>query len=1077
MKLAEGFIRRPVATIMLNLAMVVFGILGLLKLPVRELPDIDPSVVTVLTVYPGANAEVVETEITERIEEAVSAAESIKLITSESREEVSSITIEFTQGRDVDLAAQDVRDLVARVQGDLPEDAEDPVISKQDSGASPIMWVAFFSDQHTVQELTHIADTQVKDQLQTIPGVSSIILGGEKKRAVRLRLDAAKMAALSITALDVENVLRTQSLELPSGRVSNSEREFTVRTLGELKTTEEFNQLIIREENGAYVRLQDIGLAEMGVEDPRSIARFTGRPAIGLGVVRQSKSNTLSVAKEVKKRMAEMAPSLPEGVQFDFPYDESIYIGNAIKEVWKTLVLAFGLVVLTIFIFLRDIRSTFIPAISIPVSIGATFGVMFVLGITVNIFTLLALVLAIGLVVDDTIVVLENIYRHIENGKKPLDAAITAMHEISFAVIATTLSLVAVFLPLVFIGGITGRLLLEFAISLSAAVVISTVVALSLSPMASSRLLKSTEGRKHGRLFNYFEQKFLNINRRYERAITWALKRRAVVLFLALICLLLSGFFFTQLDQEFIPGEDKGRLFAMVITPQGSTPEYTDRMVHEAESILNDMPEVHSYFTATALPFNGPGQATMGFGFVRFKDGERRSVEDIVSGPMGIGARFFGEIEGAISIPIMPKAVDTGFNQPLQLVLVSSDLEKLDAYIQELTATVQQQGFLENARAAFQLNKPELNITILRDRAAALDISVRDITRTLQIMLGGQDLSEIKIGGKVYEVIAQLERDARMTPDMIDQVYLRNGAGEMIPLGNLVEFSERAGPTQIEHFARQRSATIEATPKGIPLGVAIEKMEAVLDQTLPPGFSYAWKGEAKDLKESSNDIYGFMLLAIIVVYMVLAAQFESLVSPFVVMLALPLAMLGAFGLLYLLSGVNTIGVSFFEWTHYAPDAPDWAHMVDKIVPRIPAMNINIFSQVGLILLIGMVTKNSILLVEFANQLRAQGKSAKEAMLEAGLIRLRPILMTSMATIAGIMPIAIGLGESGASRRPLGVVAVGGMITSTVLTLFVIPVIYTLFADLETKWKARKTDHVATPDPTPEPPPAPAEVSV
>ncbi len=1046
MTIYEFFIRRPVATIMLNVALVLFGLVGLQRLPVRELPDIDPSVVNVLTVYPGANAEVVETEVTERLEEAISSSDSIKLLTSESREQVSSITVEFTQGRDVDIAAQDVRDRVARVRGKLPDGIDEPVISKQDSGARPIMWVAFYSDAHSVAELTEIADTMVKDCLQTVPGVSSVILGGQKKWAIRIWLDPLKMAAKKVTALDVENTLRQQNVELPSGRVENMEREFTIRTLGELKTAEEFNRLTIRSDDNGIVRLSDVGHAEMGVEDERSVARFNSKPSIGLGIVRQSRANTLTVAEGVKSRMAELAPSLPEGVQFQFPYDESIYISSAVKEVWITLGTAFILVVLTIFLFLRNVRSTLVPALAIPVSITATFGVLYVLGLTINIFTLLALVLAIGIVVDDAIVVLENIYRHIEDGEPPFEAAIGAIKEITFPVIATTLSLVAVFIPLAFIGGVTGRLLLEFAVALSVAVVISTIVALTLAPMTAARVLKPISDVQHGPIYNWLERKFDWINSHYERGLNWSMCNRSKIMLIAMLSIVVSYFMFSSLDKEFLPHEDKGRLLVLAIAPDGSAPEYTDRMMQQVEVILSETPAVKTFFSAVALPFNGPGNASMGFVFVRLNE-ERPHIRDIVGGPAGLGARLFTEVEGAISIPIMPKAVDIGFEQPFQLVIKNHDLEKLNAYTQQLVGRFMQAGFVASPRSAFTLSKPELSIEINRSRAAELGVSVRDISRTLQILFGGEDISDIKLGGKQYEVIAQLDRDNRMVPSDMDRLFVRGRDGALVQLSNVVTTKETAGPTMIMRHARERSAIIEATPAGVTLGTAVQLAEEIVAETIPEGFSYDWAGDAKDLQESSSDIYGFMLLAIIVVYMVLAAQFESFVSPFVVMLALPLAFLGAFGLLFVLSGVNSLGTMLYAGANYAADPPAILSLLSAIVPRIPAMNMNIFSQVGLILLIGLVTKNSILLVEFANQQRAQGLSAKAAMIKAGLIRFRPILMTSMATIAGILPIAIGFGAASESRRPMGVVAVGGMITSTILTLFVIPVIYTLLADL------------------------------
>ena len=1050
MAFTDAFIRRPVATIMLNMALVVFGLTGLTRLPIRELPDIDPSVVNVLSVYPGANAEVVETEVTERLEEAISSADSIKLITSESREQVSSITVEFVQGRDVDLAAQDVRDRVARVRGELPEELDEPVISKQDSGAQPILWIAFFSDRHDVEGLTHIADAIVKEPLQTVAGVSSVIFGGEKKRAMRIWLDPERMASRNVTVLDVADALRQQSVELPSGRVENTEREFTVRTLGELKTAEAFNRLVVWQDGHQLVRLEDIGRAEMGVEDLRSVARYNQRPAIGLGVIRQSKGNTLKVAEGIKQKMSDLAPKLPEGVQFDFPYDESIYVGYAVQDVWRTLALAFALVVITIFIFLRNVRSTLIPAVAIPVSVSATFGVLYVLGFTINIFTLLALVLAIGLVVDDAIVVLENIHRHIEKGMRPFEAAMTATKEISFAVIATTLSLVAVFFPLAFIGGITGRLLLEFAIALCTAVIFSSVVALTLSPMAGAHLLRSIDKAQHGRLYMWLERNFERLNRRYERGLTWALQHRGIVVVMALLSLLGSWYFYSHLEQEFLPAEDKGRIMGIVLAPEGSSPEYTDRMMKSVETILSEEPAVQSFFSAVALPFNGPGEAKMGFVFARLKDGDRPHVGDVVGGPAGLGARFFGEVEGALSIPIMPKAVDIGFNQPFQLVLSHPDLEQLNNYTQQLIARFWQERFLANPRAAFELNKPELHVHIDRDRVAALGVSVRDLSRTLQILFGAEDLSDIKLDGKQYEVIAQLERDRRLLPSDMNSLYIRGNGTNLVQLSNLITVTEMAGPTVIQRHGRQRSATIEAAPAGMPLGAAMERAEAILAETMPPEFSYSWSGEALDLRESSSDIYRFMLLAVLVAYMVLAAQFESFVSPFVVMLALPLALLGAFGLLYAMSWVNHFGNMLYGWSNFAPDPPAIAGILSKLIPRIPAMNVNIFSQVGLILLIGLVTKNSILLVEFANQQRASGLNAVEAMRQAGMIRLRPILMTSMATIAGILPIAFGYGEAAEARRPLGVVAAGGMVTSTLLTLFVIPVIYTLLADLS-RW--------------------------
>ena len=1054
MTIFEQFIRRPVGTIMLNVSLLVFGILGLLQLPVRELPDIDPPIVNVLTVYPGASASVVETEVTERLEEAISSVEGISLLNSESREQVSSISVEFSQNRDIDVAAQDVRDQVARIRGNLPDDIEEPIVSKQDANARPIMWVAFYSDRYDTSELTRIADTMVKDRLQTIDGVSSVIIGGEKRFAVRVWLDSKKMAARGVTVLDVERAIRQQNIDLPSGRVEGLDRELTIQTRGQFATAESFNRVVIRQDGTDVIRLEDIGYARDGVEDERSIARFNSKPSVGLGIVRQSKANTLTVADAVKQRMDELAPTLPEGIQYRFPYDESIFVERAVVEVWETLGIAFVLVVLTIFIFLRNVRSTLIPALSIPVSIIATFGLLYLMGFSVNIFTLLALVLAIGIVVDDTIIVLENIYRHIEEGMEPYAAAVKGIKEIAFAVIATTLSLVSVFLPLAFIGGVTGRLLLEFAVALAGSVIVSSIVALTLSPMAGARVLKPIREQEHGRLFNYFERKLNALNKRYEKALGWSLRHRLAMVIIAIGSVLVSFYFFNNLEREFLPEEDKGRLLVFSIYPVGSTPEYSDRMMRKQEEIMATIPGVDTYFTAIALPFNGPGDATVGFMFTRLKSGDRPHVRDMVGGPAGLGYKMISGVEGALAIPIMPKAVDIGFSQPFQLVISNPDLNRLNEAVQMIQGEFRQAGFLANVRSTFNLEKPEVRVVIDRERAGTLNVSVQEIARTLQILFGGDATSDLKREGKQYDVILQLERASRFTPTDLEGIYVRGVNGQLVQLANVVKVEEGAGPNSIERFQRQRSATIEGSPQGMPLGSAMDKAEAVLKEKLPSGFSFDWKGEARNLRESSADIYGFMILAIIVVYMVLAAQFESFIHPFTVLLALPLAFLGAFGLLYVLSWVNFAGSMMYGWANYAPDPPAIAGILSSIIPRISSMNMNIFSQVGLILLIGLVTKNSILLVEFANQQMAQGLDSRAAMLKAGALRLRPILMTSLATIAGILPIAIGFGDAAESRRPLGVVAVGGMVTSTLLTLFVIPVIYTLFSDLSRKLTGR-----------------------
>lgn len=1025
-------IQRPVLTLMMSLALILFGLISLQRLPVRELPDIDPPIVSVTTVYPGANAAVVETEVTERLEEAINNIEGIKALTSQSREEVSSITIEFDLSREIDLAAQDVRDRVSRVRGRLPEEIDEPIVAKQDADAMAVIWIGMNSERFTPLEMTTLAEKQIKNRLQTVKGVSSVIIGGEQRFAMRLWLDSEKMAAHRITVLDVQRALRQQNVELPSGRVENLDREMTIETRGELKSAAEFNDLVIKNDGTKIVRLRDIGQARPGVENMRTIARNNGKPCIFLGIVKQSKANTVEVAGGVKTEMASIAKMLPAGIEIVFNYDESIYVEHAINEVWTTLGLAFLLVVLVIYLFLRDVRSTIIPAVAIPISIVGTFTILQAFGYSINILTMLALVLAIGVVVDDAIVVLENIFRHIEQGMPPMQAAFKAMEEIAFAIIAITIALVAVFLPVAFQTSATGRLFIEFAVAVAGSVVISAFVALTLTPMMASRLLKPAHETKHNFIIRAFERMLNVFNRGYERLLKWSLVHRWVVMLAGLASFFLMIVNYQALEKEFLPEEDKGRLLCFVVAPEGATTEYTDRMVREMEAILKKTPEVQSFGSVTAFALAGPGQANSSILFIRLKEERQRNVQEIVGGPNGLRAQFFNQVEGALAIPLIPKAIGRGFGAPFQLVIQAQDLGELDRYGTELLNKLRKEGFLLNIRSSYEVNKPELRVNIDRNRAAVLGVSIEDISRTLQMLFGGLDLSRIKLEGKEYDVIAQLERMSRLTPQDLEKLYVRNTKGELIQLNSIVSYQTGAAPNTIEHYDRIRSATISGTPVGVPLGTAMDRVEAILKSDLPPGFLYKWAGESRDLQDAGKEIWWVLLLALIIVYMVLAAQFESLIHPFTVMLAVPLAGVGAFGLLWLLNFGGQLG----------------------LYPPIPAMNINLFSQIGLILLVGLVTKNSILLVEFANQQRAKGVSAHDAMLQAGLVRLRPILMTAFSTIAGILPIAIGFGAGAESRRPMGVAVVGGMLTSTFLTLLVIPVVYTALSDLALKFRRK-----------------------
>ena len=1029
MRLPELSIQRPVLATMMSLALVLFGAISLSRLPVRELPDIDPPIVNVTTVYPGANASVVETEITERLEEVINNVTGIKTLTSESREQVSNITIEFNLSRDIDIAAQDVRDRVSRVRGRLPENIDEPVISKQDSDARPIMWIGMSSDRFTPLEMTDLAEKQIKNRLQTVEGVSSIFIGGEQRFAIRLWLDSEKMAAHQVTVLDVQRALTEQNVELPSGRVENWDREMTIQTQGELKTVAQFNQLVIRQDRDRFVRLRDIGYAAEGVENERTGARNNGKPCIFLGVVKQSKANSVSVSHGIRDQLELVRPTLPDGIEMVVNYDESNFVEDSIREVWFTLAFAFLLVVTVIYVFLHNFRATLVPAVAIPVSIVASFAVMHLMGYSINILTLLALVLSIGIVVDDAIVVLENIHRHIEEGLSPFQAALKGMKEITFAVIATTVALVAVFIPLAFQSSTTGRLFVEFAIAIVAAVVVSTFVALSLTPMMASRILQSSN-RKPGGLVRLFESVMQGLTQGYRGLLEGLLNRSAIVRLgmlgaLAVVLLLASRLLYTHLEGDFLPEEDKGRLLCFVIAPEGSTTEYTNRMLLQMEEILSKTPEVEIYGSLVAPGFSGPGLANNGIVFVHLAKERDRTVQEMVNAPDGLRSQFFSQVEGAIAIPNIPKTINRSFRSPFQVVIQAGDLEQLDGFVTDFVNQLRQSGFIQNVQSSFEMNKPELKLDIDRDRASALRVSIQDISRTLQILFGGLDISRIKRDGKEYDVIAQLERTSRLTPEHLDRIYVRNQDGRLIQLSSIVRRQVGVAPNKIERYNRIRSATISGTPMGVTMGTAVSRVKEMLEAQMPAGFLYDWSGESRDLQDAGQEIGWVLVLALVFVYMVLASQFESLLHPFTVMLTVPLAAVGALGLLWLIGALGRVG---------------W-------MPLVPAMNVNLFSQIGMVLLVGLVTKNGILLVEFANQLRAQGLSAREAMTQSGLVRLRPILMTAISTISGILPIAIGFGAGAESRRPMGVVVVGGMMTSTFLTLFVIPLVYTLFADV------------------------------
>jgi multidrug efflux pump len=1009
MKLSELSIQRPVFATVMSLAILLFGVIAFTRLPVREYPDIDPPIVSITTFYRGASPSVVETEITDVLEEQLATLEGVKSVTSSSQEQASVITVEFELSRKPDEAANDARDRVSRIRGRLPSEADDPVVAKVDANAQPIFWIALSSDRHSGLELTDVADRVIKERLQRLPGVGSVIIGGERRYAMRVWLDAQRMAAFGLTTQDVERALARENVEIPGGRVEGTSREFSVKTRGDLSTAEEFGAIVVSQQRAAAVRLSDVARVEIGAESERTVARFNGKPAVGLGVVKQSKASTLDVADAVRRALPGLAKLLPEGMRLDVAYDSSEFIHNSIEEVVHTLIIAICLVVLVILVFLKSFRATVIPTLAIPTSIIGALAVAYFAGFTINILTLLALVLAIGLVVDDAIVVLENVFRHMEMGKSRRQAALDGANEIGFAVLATTITLVAVFVPVAFLSGTVGRLFNEFGISVAVAVLISGFVALTLTPMLASRMLKPLHGVSNTWAARSFDAFFDGLNRLYDRTLRAALRRRWLVLGIAALVVVLSAGVAKILPRELVPVEDRGTAFGIVIAPEGSTLQYTDRYMQQVESILMKVPERKGLFTAVGLGGGGGGRVTNGFIFLNLKkhDDRRKSQQQIVK---ELFPQLFS-IPGVLAFVINPPSLGGSFNSsPVEYVLEADSYEQLQTAVQSVMGQARQLGYLINLDTDLRLNKPQLDISIDRDRAAQLGVSVTDIGTTLETYLGGRAVGNFKRGAKQYDVITQLRPSDRSTPDAIQNIYVRGRDG-LVQLADVVQVKETVAPKELNHYNRVRSATITASlAPGVSLGQALDALDRITRTSLPPTVKRELGGQSREFRDSSSSLYFLFLLAVVFIYLVLAAQFESFVHPLTILLSVPLAVVGAL-------------VSLFVFKQ----------------------SLNIYSQIGLIMLIGLVTKNAILIVEFSNQLRRGGMAVADAVVEASKIRLRPILMTSLATVFGVLPIAIGIGEGGESRRPLGLAVVGGLLFSTFLTLVLVPVVYTLLA--------------------------------
>ena len=1007
MILSDISIRRPVLATVMSLLIILVGLIAFDRLPVREYPNIDAPVVSVRTVYPGASAEVMESQITKPLEDSLSGIEGIRTIKSVSREEVSQITVEFIQSRDPEAAANDTRDRVARVRGQLPSEAEDPVVAKIEADAQAIIWLAFSSDRQSPLEITDYADRVVADQLKTLPGVASVIIGGERRYAMRIWLDPERMAALGITVQDVEAALRSQNTELPSGRIESQTREFSVLAETDLRTPAEFERVIIRESGGVLVRLADIGRAEVGAEDERNVVRVNGRPAVGLGIVKQSTANTLAVAQAVKAEVPRLQSALPEGMQLKVAFDSSIFIEKSIDAVYKTMLEAMVLVVGVIFLFLRNWRATLIPFVTIPVSLIGAFIFLYSMGFTINVLTLLGLVLAIGLVVDDAIVMLENIYRHIEEGVPPFDAAIKGAKEIGFAVMAMTLTLVAVFAPLAFAEGNTGKLFTEFAMTVAAAVLVSGFVALTLTPMMASKILHHESS--HSAMFNFGERVLTGLNNAYTRSLARVVRHPLIVSMVFVLVAVAAFGLLKSLKSELAPTEDRGFFIGFMLAPEGSTLQYTDQYARQLEGIYQSVPEVNTAFVVVAPGLERPNPVNTSLSFVMLKPWEERtrSQMDITA---SLGPRMFMGMPGVLAFPINPPSLGQSFrNPPLQFVVQAPSYAELNTAVEGLMAKVREYPGLANADTDLKLNKPQLKVDINRDKAAQLGVGIDTIGRTLETLLGGREVTRFKQKGEQYNVVVQLDPAARATPQDLTALYVRGTEGNLTPLSNLVAVSETVAPKELNHFDRQRAAIISANiAPGYTLGEALAFMDRAAKETLPKTARTALDGQSREFGESGQTLAITFALALIIIYLVLAAQFESFVSPLIIMLTVPLAATGAL-----------------------------------LALKLTGATLNVYSQIGLVMLVGLITKHGILIVEFANQLHARGKSTVEAVIEAAGLRLRPILMTTAAMVLGAVPLALAAGAGAESRSPIGWVIVGGLLLGTLLTLFVIPVAYTL----------------------------------
>jgi multidrug efflux pump len=1010
-----------VLTIVMSLVIVLFGLIALPQLQNRELPDVDPPTVSITTVYPGAAAEVVETSVTSPLEEMLNGIAGVKHVRSTSREQVSSITVSFDLDRDVEAAANDVRDRVARAQKKLPEDIDPPIVAKRDADAQPIMWLALYGDDYDQVELTTIIDSQIADRIDKLPGVSNVLIAGERRYSMRVWIDNRKLAARGLTIIEVVDALQRQNVDIPSGRVEGADTEFSVRSLGELNTPQQFANLLVDNRDGSPVRLGEIAKVEAGAEDIRKQVRFNGGSAIGLGVVKQSKANTVSVAEAVAAEIELIRGELPSDLTLDYAVDTSRFIKDSIRDVRQTVFEAALLVVLVIYVFLRSARATLVPAIAIPVSIIGTFAALYFMGYTINTLTLMGITLAIGLVVDDAIVVLENITRWVESGTPPMEAARRGMDEIAFAVVAATISAVSVFLPLTFMQDMTGQLFREFAVTVATAILISGFVAVTLAPMLCGRLVRRSN--KEGPVKRVLGNAIAALTRGYGHLLTPMLRRPALSSALIAVGFAWVAFgllLYPNMKQELMPSGDRSFVVVWTQGPQGATVEYMMRYQDQVAQIVMDREESKGVLSVIALGIGTPGNVTRGLVFAELVPPEDREISqnqlaDDLNDPLAA-------VPGLTAKAVEPSPMRGFTGAPVEIVIQGPDIYELARIADEIELEAEETGLFKGIRNDIETDKPQLEVSIDRERASDLGMSVREIATTLQILLGGATVSTFKKDGETYDVIAQLRPDERATVYKMMELFAR-GDGGLIPLAAVVEPNLSTAPLSIPHYDRRRTVTLTAgIPKEVSQGVALERFFEIAQKHLPDtgGYRVQFAGEGEKFYESGNALVFAYGLAILIVFLVLAAQFESFIDPAAILVAVFLSFTGA------LVALEATGVS-----------------------------LNIFSKIGIVMLVGLVTKNSILIVEFANQLRDKGMELVEATIEASQTRFRPILMTALATMVGIAPIALGTGAGGSTRQGLGVAVIGGMFFSTVLTFFVVPAVYILLARMRGRSRSRE----------------------